>query len=453
MYCRHTLAGLPGEGMKPRILLVDDEPAILFGFSKFLSQVGYDVKESSCLSEAKEALRSEEFNAVILDLMLPDGNGIDWIPDLRATVPDIAIIVVTGGGDIPVAVEAMRRGADNFLTKPINMVDIDVFLRKSLELQNLRRSYLSNQRLKKDVRLYFGNSPVMKKLSELASMAAENNLPVLLQGETGTGKSMLARWIHDHSERRALPFVELSCSSLRGELLVSELFGHVRGAFTSAVQDRQGLIGVSDGGTLFLDEIGDMDVSVQAQFLKVIEEKQYRRLGEVKVRQSDFRLVCATNKNLEEETKKGGFRQDLFFRINVFPVVIPPLRERREDLDGLVRHTLSDLDPHFTDVSDEVRKLLADYSWPGNIRELRNVLERAYILARGGILLPEHFPGIEPPSAAKRSLSITDIDRMEKDHIAAAMRSSDGDVKRAAAALGMSKATLYRKLKKYHIST
>jgi DNA-binding NtrC family response regulator len=439
--------------MKPRILLVDDEPAILFGFSKFLSQVGYDVKEASCLSEAREALRSEEFNAVILDLMLPDGNGIDWIPDLRATVPDIAIIVVTGGGDIPVAVEAMRRGADNFLTKPINMVDIDVFLRKSLELQNLRRSYLSNQRLQKEVRLYFGNSTVMKKLRELATMAAENNLPVLLQGETGTGKSMLARWIHDQSDRRVLPFVELSCSSLRGDLLVSELFGHARGAFTSAVQDRQGLIGVSDGGTLFLDEIGDMDVSVQAQFLKVIEEKQYRRLGEVKVRQSDFRLLCATNKNLEEETIKGGFRQDLYFRINVFPLVIPPLRDRREDMDGLIRHILSDLDPHYTDVSDEVRKLLADYSWPGNIRELRNVLERAYILARGGMLLPEHLPGIGSSSAAGHSLPITDMDRMEKDHIAAAMRSSGGDVKKAAAALGMSKATLYRKLKKYHISS
>ncbi|MBM4146408.1 MAG: sigma-54-dependent Fis family transcriptional regulator [Nitrospira sp.] len=293
--------------MKPGILVVDDEPSICSLFSKYLTNAGYSVKEASCLKEAKEAIKSIQFNAVMLFMMLPDGNGIDWIKDLREASPDVAIIVITGGGDIPVAVEAIRRGADNFLTKPVNLADLDIFLRKSLELQRLRRKDITNQRLQKKTMFYFGGSESIKKVKELALMASVHNLPVLIQGETGTGKSLLARWIHEQSLCSSAAFVELSCSSLKGDMLASQLFGHVRGAFTSAIQNKEGLIEVADGGTLFLDEIGDMDLATQAQFLKVIEEKQYRRLGEVKVRRSDFRLICATNKILREETRQNRF--------------------------------------------------------------------------------------------------------------------------------------------------
>lgn len=442
--------------MKPNILIIDDDTATRFGFSRYLSKVGFTIKESSSLAEARKAISSVRFDAVILDLILPDGNGIDWIKELRETYPDIAIVVITGAGDIPVAVEAMRRGADNFMTKPVNMEDLDVFLRKSLEVGTLRRKDLTSRRLEKKVEPFFGKGPVIEEMKELVSVAAENDSPVLLQGETGTGKSMLARWIHDHSYRSSAPFVELSCSGLKGDLLASELFGHVKGAFTSAVQDRQGLIEVANRGTLFLDEIGDMDLAVQSQFLKLIEEKTYRRLGEVKVRSSNFRLVCATNKNLQEETKQQKFRQDLYFRINTFPIPIPPLRERIGDLEELVQHILSQLGSPDCEIAHEVMGMLKTYSWPGNIRELRNVIERALILARGGPLQREHFPGIKHLKGSvrpSRKGKVKDLKYLEEEYIMDEVKRLGGDIRKAAQVLGISRATLYRKLKKFRSSS
>ena len=436
--------------MKPAILVVDDEPSIRSLFSKYLTNAGYSVKEASCLKEAKEAIKSLQFNAVLLDMMLPDGNGIDWIKDLRETSPDVAIIVITGGGDIPVAVEAIRRGADNFLTKPVNLADLDIFLRKSLELQRLRRKDITNQRLKKKTMFYFGGSESMKKVKELALMASVHNLPVLIQGETGTGKSLLARWIHEQSLCSSAAFVELSCSSLKGDMLSSELFGHVRGAFTSAIQNKEGLIEVADGGSLFLDEIGDMDLATQAQFLKVIEEKQYRRLGEVKVRSSDFRLICATNKILREETRQNRFRQDLYYRINTFPVSIPPLRERPDDLMGLAHYILTNLGAYNVELSQEVINLLKSYPWPGNVRELRNLVERALFLAGGESIQIEHFRGIESPDSSSLPLfDINDLDRLQGEHIMTVIKRSGGNKRKAAEALGISKSALYRRLKKF----
>jgi DNA-binding NtrC family response regulator len=439
--------------MKPHILIIDDDPGARFGFSKYLSKVGYTVKEASSLAEARKAIIAYRFDVVILDLMLPDGNGIDWIQELRETCPDVAIVVITGAGDIPVAVEAMRRGADNFMTKPVNMEDLDVFLRKSLEIGTLRRKDLTSRRLEKKVEPYFGKSPVIREVKELALVAADSDSPTLLQGETGTGKSMLARWIHDHSHRNAAPFVEVSCSGLKGDLLASELFGHVKGAFTSAIQDRQGLIEVANGGTLFLDEIGDMDLAIQAQFLKLIEEKTYRRLGEVKVRSSDFRLICATNKDLPKETEQKRFRQDLYFRINTFPISIPSLRERLGDLEELLLHILAQLGLPDYEISPEVMEMLHNYSWPGNIRELRNVLERALILSRGATLQLSHFPGMHQ---VKRSLDskevkeAKDLKHLEEEYIRNEIKRFGGDIRKAAQALGISRATLYRKLKKFH---
>jgi len=436
--------------MKPAILVVDDEPSIRSLFSKYLTNAGYFLKEASCLKEAKEAIKSLQFNAVLLDMMLPDGNGIDWIKDLRETSPDVAIIVITGGGDIPVAVEAIRRGADNFLTKPVNLADLDIFLRKSLELQRLRRKDITNQRLKKKTMFYFGGSEGMKKVKELALMASVHNLPVLIQGETGTGKSILARWVHEQSLCSSAAFVELSCSSLKGDMLASELFGHVRGAFTSAIQNKEGLIEVADGGSLFLDEIGDMDLATQAQFLKVIEEKQYRRLGEVKVRSSDFRLICATNKILREETRQNRFRQDLYYRINTFPVSIPPLRERPDDLMGLAHYILTNLGAYNVELSQEVINLLKSYPWPGNVRELRNLVERALFLSGGESIQIEHFRGIESSDSSSPPMSdINDLDQLQGEHIMTIIKRSGGNKRKAAEALGISKSALYRRLKKF----
>jgi DNA-binding NtrC family response regulator len=436
--------------MKQNILIVDDEPAIRLGLSRYLTKAGYIVREAASLSEARDAIVSQRLDAVILDQKLPDGNGIDWISDLRADHHDIAIIIITGAGDVPLAVEAMQRGADNFLTKPVNIHDLEVFLQKCLELSALRRKDLTRQRLSKKSQHYFGDSPAMRSVMAHASTAAENDSVILLLGETGSGKGVLAQWVHEHSLRSSGPFVEINCSTLRGELLANELFGHARGAFTSAIQDRQGLIEFADGGTLFLDEIGDMDLAVQAQFLKVIEEKKFRRLGEVKVRNSDFRLICATNKELLGEVRQARFRQDLYFRIQVFPLMIPPLRERPEDLAGLVRHVLLDLHSPNPDVSPEVMSFLKAYSWPGNIRELRNVLERASLLARGRPLDLEYFPGLVSSRAGgdRRQSVMRNLDQLEEDYIKSVIERLGGDIDKAIDVLGISKATLYRRLKK-----
>ncbi|MBN2288641.1 MAG: sigma-54-dependent Fis family transcriptional regulator [Candidatus Glassbacteria bacterium] len=435
--------------MKRNVLLVDDDPGIQFGFSRYFSNTGFGIKAVSSLAEARQAIMAQRFDAVLLDLMLPDGKGLDWLDELRDKHPGIAIVVITGHGDIPLVVEAMHRGADNFLTKPVSLEDLDLILQKSLEIGILRRNHLTNQRLSKKIQPYFGESTAIKKVLELARLAAENDSAVILQGETGAGKGVLARWINDNSHLSSAPFIEINCSSLKGELLASELFGHARGAFTSATQDKPGLIEVADGGTLFLDEIGDMSLCVQAEFLKVIEEKHFRRLGEVTVRRSEFRLICSTNQDLLKKIQHGSFRQDLYFRINVFPIQLPSLRSRIEDLPGLVCHLLETLGAPHPGVSSEVLELLKAYSWPGNVRELRNVLERAMLLARGGPLAPRHFIGLQSPRLpADTPEDILGLEEMEKIHIKKVLDSFNGDTRKAAELLGISLATLYRKLKK-----
>jgi DNA-binding NtrC family response regulator len=431
--------------VNPKILLIDDELSIQFGYQKYLGKSGYEVKAVSTVADARMMLTTGRFDVVLLDLNLPDGNGIDLIAETRRHIPEIALVVITGAGDIPTAVKAMQLGADHYLTKPVDMTELEVFLRKSFELKMLRKRSIVQSRLDKTDRLFFGTSSAMKRAVEFATVAMGKDTALLICGETGTGKGMLAKWIHEQSGRQQGPFVAVNCSSLKGDLLNSELFGHTKGAFTSALQDRAGLMEVADGGTLFLDEIGDMDLGVQAQFLKVIEDKQYRRLGEDKVRYSDFRLICATHRDLLQETKNGRFRLDLYYRINVYPIYLPALRERLDDLEGLVAHLLSELG-YRQPVAQEIMRLFMSYTWPGNIRELRNVLERACLLAGEQPLSVEYFPGIGDTSAADTSSA--DLRSAEAAHIQAIVGQYGGDTLKAAKALGISRATLYRKLPK-----
>ncbi len=429
------------------ILMIDDEPAVLFGYARYFKQAGFATVEAGTLAEARQAARTRRFDAVLLDLNLPDGNGLEWIRDLRTDQPEAAIIVITGRGDVPTAVEAMRRGADNFLVKPVDMDGLAVSLGKSLELSALRRSDILAQRMRPQEEALIGESPAIVKVRESLSIMAENDAPLLLQGETGTGKGLCARWVHGRSARKEGPLLTLNCSTIQGDLLASELFGHAKGAFTSAHQNKQGLIEVADGGTLFLDEVGDMDAAVQAQLLTVIEEKTYRRLGETHSRRSDFRLICATNHDLAAAVASGRFRSDLYYRINLFPVTLPPLREREGDIPLLVGRFLDLAGRGLRDVPAEVMDLLAAYPWPGNVRELRNVVERAVILSRGGRFTADHFPGLgaqAPDSSAKRPRSLKDL---EKEYLQSLITESGGDMKKVAETLDVSRATLYRKLK------
>ena len=433
--------------MKPKILLIEDDTSSRFALTRYFTLGGYEVSEAADLAAAGEAVAAQRFDAVILDINLPDGSGIDFIESFRSTDTSTPIIVTTGAGDIQLAVDAMRRGADNFLTKPIDNAGLAVYLKKTLEIGALKRRQVARLGIDAREKAVFGSSAVMRTVMEHARLAASNDCPVLIMGETGTGKGKLANWIHRSSSRANYEFVGINCSGLRGDLLGRELFGNVRGAFTSADQDRKGLLDVADQGVLFLDEIGDMDLAVQAQFLKVLEDKSYRRLGDVKTLRSDFRLICATNRDIEEMVRLGQFRQDLFYRINLMTLHMPPLRERLEDLPEIASNMLRSLGAAVDKLPEEIVGLLTAYPWPGNVRELKNILERALLLSRGAPLNIEHFAGLNiGRSTSRNSLSRT-IQQVEIAHVARVWEQTGGDAVEAAKRLGISRATLYRKLK------
>ncbi|OGR23616.1 MAG: hypothetical protein A2X83_02805 [Desulfuromonadales bacterium GWD2_54_10] len=434
--------------MAPKILLIEDNAATRFGFVRYFLKEGYTVNEATDLSEAGAALEQQRFDAIILDINLPDGNGIDFIDAVRAGDQTIPIIVITGSGDIPLAVEAMQRGADNFLTKPVDNAGLAAFLRKTLEIGVLKRQQAARKRLEIQEDTFFGEVPAMQEILELARMAATSDSPILITGETGTGKGMLAKWIHRNSRRSQREFVEVNCSGLRGELLAREIFGNARGAFTSADQDRKGLLDIADRGSLFLDEIGDMGMDVQAQFLKVLEDKTYRRLGDVKLLRSDFRLICATHWEIESLLQKGLFRQDLLYRINLMTINIPPLRERLNDLPAIVSYLLSTLGASQAVITEDVMKLLLAYNWPGNIRELKNVLERALLLTPNGATIRQsHFSNLVNGRASQGTQRPQTVQEVEESHVRTVMEQMEGNIDKTAKTLNISRATLYRRLK------
>lgn len=437
--------------MKPQILLIEDCAVTRFGVVRYFSKDGYQISEAGSLAEASRMMAERRFDLIIIDVNLPDGNGLDLISAEREAQNLVPIIVITGAGDIPLAVEAMQRGADNFLMKPIDMPALSISLAKSLELGTLKRQSVARKRMEKQQGIFFGTTPAMQEVQQIARMAVDVGHPVLITGETGTGKGMLAKWIHQQGSRAQYEFVELNCSSLRGEMLSRELFGAQRGAYTSADQDRRGLVDIADRGSLFLDEIGDMSSEVQAQFLKLLEDKTYRRLGDVKLQKSDFRLICATHRDLNTLSAEGVFRQDLFYRINLIHMHLPPLRERRGDLMAIITYLLTQLGSTEQVLTDEVRDLLLSYDWPGNIREMRNVLERALLLTPpGGMLRQSLFSCI---NGGQRSHQIPlpvepqTVQQVETAHIQAVLARHGGNVDKAAKALNLSRATLYRRLK------
>ncbi len=437
------------------ILMVDDEPAVRFGVSRYLEGEGYTVAEAACLAEAREAMSKGNFGALLLDVKLPDGTGIDFLKEIRTQDTTIPIVVITGHGSIAMAVEAMRLGADHFLTKPVDLRELDVLLTKSIQIGSLRRENRALKERPAVMAPYFGESAALERIGPFLAAALRHRSPVLLRGETGTGKGLVAKYIHDGSPNPGEPFVELNCAALKGELLESELFGHAKGAFTGAVDAKQGLLERAHRGTLFLDEIGDMDVTVQAKFLKVLEEKRFRPLGRVEERVSDFRLVSATHQDLEALIASGRFRQDLLYRINTLTIQMPALRERLDELPGLVAHLIKFITRGRGEVAVErgVFDLFRAYGWPGNLRELHNVLERAYILSDGATLKPEHFASLDPrfAQAAPGPGDGLGLDCAEKSHIIKVLGRVQGNIPEAAKLLGVSRATLYRKITQHQI--
>ncbi len=441
---------------KGHIMIVDDDPAIRFGLRDFFESNSYDVVDAASCAAAEQAFRSSRPDIAVLDYSLPDGTAIELMPRLQAIDPGVPLVILTGHGSIDLAVQAIKLGAEQFLTKPVELSALLTVLERVLATQRVRRAQAAqqSQRARKEIDPFVGNSAGIRRLSDDAQRVAAAESPVLIQGETGSGKGVLARWLHAHGSRADEAFVDLNCAGLSREFLETELFGHERGAFTGAVNRKVGLLEVADRGTAFLDEIGDVDPAVQPKLLKVLEEKTFRRLGEVRDRTVDIRLITATHHDLGSRVRSGQFRSDLYFRISTVPLRVPALRERREDIAPLARLLLArlaaDLGRGDRDLEPDAEHALEEYLWPGNIRELRNVLERALLLADRAVLRRSDLR-FEPAAAESDGDLYLTLEEVERRHIERVLRLEAGNVVRAAERLAVPRSTLYERIKRYAI--
>ena len=439
-----------------RVLIVEEELAIRALFREFFEQKGYQVLEANCCREAEQLWSAEQLEVAILDYNLRDGNALDLIPKLKGLGPDVLILILTGDPSLQLAVDAAKLGAEQVLIKPVDLATLLPLVNRSLESRRGRQGQLP-QRTQNQTRAlnpFIGNSQGIVELAKMSQKVLRTDSPMLIEGETGTGKGVLAHWLHQNGPRRLAPFVDLNCGSLSRDLLETELFGHERGAFTGAVQVKVGLLEVAHKGTVFLDEIGDADLQVQPKLLKVLEEKQFRRLGEVRDRNVDVHLVAATHYNMAARVREGLFRGDLYFRINTIRLRIPPLRERVEDIPLLVANITAqlaiDMRTGAIEVDAGAMRGLQAYSWPGNIRELHNVLERGVLLS-GSRVFTERDLHFDPEqfSSAPQNKTAKTLEEVKRDYIEKVLRLEDGNVIRAALKLGVPRSSLYYKIKQY----
>jgi DNA-binding NtrC family response regulator len=442
---------------KKRILIGEDDSSIRSALSEFLQANNYQVAEANTCEAIRQSFRTSAPDAAILDYSLPDGTALDLLPNLRQSYSSVPLIVLTGNGTIELAVQAMKEGAEQFLTKPVQMSAIAVVLERALKNQrNYRKQLAGKAKEKRDsVDPFVGVSKAIQQVAEEAERVSNSHCPVLIAGETGSGKGVLARWIHDHSPRAEEPFVDMNCAGFGKELLESELFGHEPGAFTGAVSRKLGLLEVAQKGTVFLDEIGDMDVQIQPKLLKILEEKQFRRLGDVQERQLDIRLIAASHADLLQLIRDKRFRSDLYFRVSTVVIRMPALRERAEDIPLLAHHFFQrmavDMGRIHLTLSERTLEALTTYSWPGNIRELKNVMERAVLLAGGDTIQPRdlrlELAARLPEEAADESLLT--LGEAQKLHIERALTTERWNVARAATRLGITRSSLYNKIKSF----
>jgi DNA-binding NtrC family response regulator len=441
------------------ILVVDDEAGVRFGIRDFLEASGYDVAEAESCQAAVEIFQVARPDAAIIDYLLTDGNALELLPRLKEIYPEIPLVILTAHGSIDLAVQAVKEGAEQFLTKPVELPALLVILQRLLQEQRNRQKQVvgTSRQARRAIDPFLGTSVAIRQLAEDASKLVDSESPILIRGETGTGKGVLARWLHAHSARSDEAFVDLNCAGLSREFLETELFGHEKGAFTGAVANKTGLLEVAHGGTVFLDEVGDMDLQIQPKLLKALEEKQFRRLGDVRDRRVDIRLIAATHQDLGQLVQDKKFRSDLYFRINTILLVVPPLRERGEDILILARLLLQTLAAQrgrrVMTLTPDAEQALRTHTWPGNIRELRNVLERAVLLsdqqALGRKNLRFDDASIPEASAPDTDLSLQEL---ERQHIKRVLVKEQGHVESAAKRLGIPRSTLYQKIKQYQIT-
>ncbi len=449
--------------MLAEILVVDDEQNMLKLFQKVLAREGYGVRTAASGTEALRILREETFDLIISDLVMPVLGGIDLMKEVKTKHPDIPFIVITAYGTIESAVEAMKGGAFDYLTKPFQKDEILVVVNRALKYCKLHHEVI---RLREELKVrdgfkeIIGKSKAMEGVFKLIGKIADSQATVLIQGESGTGKELIARAVHDLSSRRDEPFIVVDCSVLPEHLLQTELFGHIKGAFTGAVKDKEGLFLAADGGTLFLDEVGTISSSVQLNLLRVLQEREIKPVGSVVSTKVDVRVLAATNLDLEEPMRDGTFRKDLYYRLAVVTVNVPPLRERREDIAPLAHYFMrkyaGTYHKNLSDINPGAVRAIMENPWPGNVRELENVMERAVLLSAGPLIdeaslslpitreRPTHSKkDFKPLKIAARALA----HQGEREAIVAALRDSGGNKSRAAKLLGISRSSLYNKIR------
>jgi two-component system NtrC family response regulator len=442
--------------MSVKILIVDDEESIRSSLGEILSEEGYEVKSSSTLREAEKRLREEFFHVVVLDVWMPDGDGVEFLDSVKSISPDSVIVMITGHGNVELAVRSIKNGAYDFIEKPFSIERFLITIKHaSKEALSRRRFFEESEEI-----ILVGECKQIREIKSLIPKIAKSRAPVLIFGESGTGKELVARLIHMHSEREG-SFVDINCASIPNELIEAELFGYEKGAFTGASKRKRGKFELADRGTLFLDEIGEMDTRAQAKLLRVIETGSFTRLGGTQTIEVDVRILSASNKNLQDEIEKGNFREDLFYRISVFTIDLPPLRERGEDVILLAEHFLEKFCKEYKkermELSDEVKEILLEYSWKGNVRELRNFIERIVILCNTNVIKPDDL-GIGPSRRRRNMDVLFSIGNLkeakrefEKAYLEEKLREFNYDLKEVAERIGTDLSNLYRKIKAYGI--
>jgi DNA-binding NtrC family response regulator len=442
-----------------RLLIVDDDTQLRQNLARRFQSQGMSVTEAGAGEEALARAAEGRCDVALLDLNLPGMSGIELLEKLKERQPELEAIMLTGHGSLETAIQAMKHGAYDYLTKPFQMRELEIHVQKAYEKAQLsRREWQWVEQLAYESPRYrlVGSSPAMRRVVQLIERVAPTDATVLIRGASGTGKELVARALHHNSARRQRPLVTVNCAALQEHLLESELFGHEKGAFTGAVLAKRGLIEVAEGGTLFIDEVAEMTPALQAKLLRVLEDGHFRRVGATAESHADVRVLAATNKPLEQEQKAGRFREDLFYRLNVVAIALPPLRERREEIPELVEHFLATRRVGGTPFRLEADALrtLCRYDWPGNVRELANVLERAQILAEGSVItlddLPDNIAGDAPP-AGDEAADPQSLQEVERRHVRAILEAEKGNKVRAARVLRISRRALYRLIDKYHL--
>jgi len=459
--------------MSARILVVDDEEIVLRSCLRILGGGAYEVESAQDGREALQKIEEGHFDILVLDIMMPKIGGLEVLQRVKESHPDIDVIMITGLSEIETAVQAMKLGAFDYLPKPFDPDELKLVVQRALERRQLLRENLD---LKHEVSAKYrleniiGSSPGMQAVFRLVAKCAPTSSTVLLTGESGTGKELIARAIHHNSLRKDKPFVAVDCNSLSENLLESELFGHVRGSFTGAVASKKGLFEAADDGTLFLDEIGNLSLATQAKLLRVIQEHEFKPVGDTRTQRANFRLICATNKDLAAMVAAGTFREDLFYRVNVFPIRVPPLRERRDDIPALAFHFLKRfnevLGKQVTEVSTGAMSAIMNHDWPGNVRELENTIQRAVILAADNVIRQAHLGEIVDTSLrldldvpktsdelkqTKKAAREKSVESIEKSFVLAALRRNSWNVTRSAEETGMQRANFQALMKKHNV--